>query len=178
MALEGEPNKPGGSGGGGSAAQWTQMIVMYPSYMSALFSRATMDACLPAMLADAALQATTADSAALLSTGVAFYSVGKLLGGTATDLLGAKATFCASTLNSGVMLLLVSLSSNMRVMGFWWGVSRLGGACYWPAMLKVTSSWWDEASFGEAWSLLTTSSRLGAIVGGLVASVVLRRSSW
>ena len=92
MALEGEPNKPGGGGGGGgwSAAQWTQMIVMYPSYMSALFSRATMDACLPAMLADAALQATTADVAALLSTGVAFYSVGKLLGGICSALMLAR----------------------------------------------------------------------------------------
>jgi sugar phosphate permease len=146
--------------------------------MAALFSRATLDACLPAMLADTALGCTPADSAAMLSTGVAFYSVGKLFGGTVSDILGAKETFTATVLNSGVMCLIVSFSSNMRAMGLWWGISRAGGACYWPAMIKLTSSWWDESSFGEAWSLLTTSSRLGAIVGGLTASIVLRLSSW
>jgi sugar phosphate permease len=130
------------------------------------------------MLADAALACTPADSATMLSTGVAFYSVGKLFGGTVCDLVGAKETFTATVLNSGVMCLIVSFSSNMRTMGFWWGISRAGGACYWPAMIKLTSSWWDELSFGEAWSLLTTSSRLGAIVGGLTASIVLRLSSW
>ena len=146
--------------------------------MAALFSRATLDACLPAMLADTALGCTPADSATMLSTGVAFYSVGKLFGGTACDMFGAKETFTATVLNSGVMLIIVSFSSNMRTMGLWWGISRAGGACYWPAMIKLTSSWWDDSSFGEAWSLLTTSSRLGAIVGGLTASVVLRLSSW
>ena len=148
------------------------------SYMAALFSRATLDACLPAMLADAALACTPADSATMLSTGVAFYSVGKLFGGTVCDVLGAKKTFTATVLNSGLMCLIVSFSSNMRTMGLWWGISRAGGACYWPAMIKLTSSWWDDSSFGEAWSLLTTSSRLGAIVGGLTASIVLRMSSW
>jgi sugar phosphate permease len=164
--------------GGWSASQWKAILLMYPTYMSALFSRAAMDASLPAMLADTLLNCTVADSAALLSSGVAFYSVGKLLGGTFTDLLGAKKTFCATTLNSGLMMVLVSASGSMRMMQLWWGISRLGGACYWPAMMKVTSSHFDDSSFGEAWSILTTSSRLGAIAGGLVASVVLRLSSW
>ena len=141
--------------GGWSRQQWTAMLVMYPSYMSALFSRAAMDASLPAMLTDAVLSCTPADSAALLSMGVAFYSVGKLLGGTLSDYMGAARTFSATTLNSGLMMVLVSVSPSMRVMQVWWGVSRLGGACYWPAMIKVTSSWWDEDSFGEAWSILT-----------------------
>ncbi len=172
------PSRAGLAAGGANSDWLVDALLYHQSYMAALFSRATLDACLPAMLADAALACTPADSATMLSTGVAFYSVGKLFGGTVCDLVGAKETFTATVLNSGVMCLIVSFSSNMRTMGFWWGISRAGGACYWPAMIKLTSSWWDELSFGEAWSLLTTSSRLGAIVGGLTASIVLRLSSW
>jgi hypothetical protein len=76
------------------------------------------------------------------------------LGGTLSDYMGAARTFSATTLNSGLMMVLVSVSPSMRVMQVWWGVSRLGGACYWPAMIKVTSSWWDEDSFGERYAEL------------------------
>ena len=63
------------------------MIVMYPSYMSALFSRATMDACLPAMLADAALRL----GAMTLRAGAAARAVGHYP--AAHELRHAQATF-------------------------------------------------------------------------------------
>jgi sugar phosphate permease len=46
--------------------------------------------------------------------------------------------------------------------------------------MKLTSSWFDEQGFGGAWSVLTTSSRVGAIVGGLTAGAVMRQrwGSW
>ena len=91
---------------------------------------------------------------------------------------GAPLTYTVTVVNGGVMMVLTSLSGSMRPMGLWWGLSRIGGACYWPAMMKITASWFDESSFSEAWSLLTTSSRLGAILGGLTASAVLQRSTW
>eukprot|EP01049_Picozoa_sp_SAG25_P009375 SAG25_NODE_923_length_4749_cov_2.689032_6_plen_337_part_00 len=163
-----------------SPGQWRAVLVMYPVYLAALFARASLDASLPAMLTDTSLGCTPADTAAMLSTGVGFYSVGKLLGGSVTDWLGAPLTFTATVFNGGVMMVLTSLSRSMRPMSLWWGLSRLGGACFWPSMMKLTSSWFDEQGFGGAWSVLTTSSRVGAIVGGLTAGAVMRQrwGSW
>jgi MFS family permease len=45
-------------------------------------------------------------------------------------------------------------------------------------MNKVVGSWWDKEEFGAAWSIMTTSSRVGAVLGGLTASFLLRVSGW
>lgn len=161
-----------------NAGQWRATALMYPAYAAAIFSRTAIDAALPAMLLDPTNAFTPADTATLLSTGVAFYSVGKLVGGAAADKLGGARTFTLTMLNSAVMQLLISSSSSINAMALFWGISRLGGGSFWPAMNKVAASWWDDDQFGEAWSILTTSSRLGAIFGGLSAGVVLRMASW
>ena len=68
-----------------NAGQWKATALMYPSYAAAIFGRTAMDAAMPAMLLDPANAFTAADTATLLSTGVAFYSVGKIVGGAAAD---------------------------------------------------------------------------------------------
>ena len=161
-----------------SAGQWKATALMYPSYAAAIFGRTAIDAALPAMILDPANGFTPADTATLLSTGVMFYSFGKLFGGAAADKLGGATTFACTMLNSGLMLFLISSTSSINAMSLFWGMARLGGGSFWPAMNKVTASWWDDKQFGQAWSILTTSSRVGAIIGGLSAGVLLRVSNW
>ena len=57
-----------------------------------------MDAALPAMLLDATLACTPADTARLLSTGVMFYSLGKVVGGGLIDRVGGALTFTTTML--------------------------------------------------------------------------------
>lgn len=161
-----------------NAGQWKATALMYPAYAAAIFGRTAMDAALPAMLLDPANAFTAADTATLLSTGVAFYSVGKIVGGAAADNLGGARTFALTMLNAAAMQALISMSGSINAMALFWGISRLGGGAFWPAMNKVAASWFDDDQFGEAWSILTTSSRLGAIFGGLAAGVVLNMSNW
>lgn len=161
-----------------TSGQWKATALMYPSYAAAIFSRTAIDAALPAMILDPTNAFTPTDTATLLSTGVMFYSIGKLFGGAAADKLGGATTFSFTMLNSALMAFLISISGNINAMSLFWGMARLGGGSFWPAMNKVTASWWDDEQFGQAWSILTTSSRMGAIIGGLTAGVLLRISSW
>jgi hypothetical protein len=66
--------------------------------MAAIAGRVAMDAALPAMLLDATLACTPADTARLLSTGVMFYSLGKVLGGGLIDRVGGALTFTTTLL--------------------------------------------------------------------------------
>lgn len=158
--------------------QWKATALMYPSYAAAIFGRTAIDAALPAMILDPANGFTAADTATLLSTGVMFYSIGKLFGGAAADKFGGSATFSLTMLNSALQTFLISTSGNINAMSIFWGLARLGGGSFWPAMNKVAASWWDDEQFGQAWSILTTSSRMGAIIGGLSAGVLLKISNW
>ncbi len=146
--------------------------------MVAIAGRVAMDAALPAMLLDQQLACSPADTARLLSTGVMFYSLGKVVGGGLIDRVGGALTFMTTMLTAGAMQGLCSISNSVNQMSLLWGVWRLAAACFWPAMNKVTTSWWDEDGFGQAWSILTTSSKLGAISGGIMAASILRVASW
>jgi len=146
--------------------------------MAAIAGRVAMDAALPAMLLDQPLGCSPADTARLLSTGVMFYSLGKVVGGGLIDRVGGALTFMTTILTAGVMQGLCSMSNSVNQMSVLWGAWRLAAACFWPAMNKVTTSWWDEDGFGQAWSILTTSSKLGAISGGIMAASILRVASW
>lgn len=153
-------------------------LLMYPSYMAAIAGRVAMDAALPAMLLDRQLACSPTDTARLLSTGVMFYSLGKVVGGGIIDRIGGAVTFMATMMTAGTMQGMCSMSNNVGQMSLLWGVWRLAAACFWPAMNKVVASWWDEHEFGQAWSILTTSSKLGAIAGGIMAASILRVASW
>ena len=151
---------------------------MYPSYMVAIAGRVAMDAALPAMLLDKQLVCSPADTARLLSTGVMFYSLGKVVGGGVIDRVGGTLTFTVTMITAGIMQGLCSISNSVSHMSLLWGIWRLAAAGFWPAMNKVVASWWDENSFGQAWSILSTSSKVGAISGGVMAASVLRVASW
>jgi|EP01049_Picozoa_sp_SAG25_P001520 sugar phosphate permease len=165
-------------GRGWTPAQWKACLLMYPSYMAVLFSRTAIDVSVPAMLADTTMAIDQAQTATLLSTGVCFYIVGKIVGGTFTDKLGGSRTFAATVLNATVCMIAIASSRSITTMSLLWGLSRLGGGSYYPAMNSVTRSHWPVEQFGTAWSIMCTSSRVGAIFGGLVGAVVLRLSSW
>ena len=151
---------------------------MYPSYMVAIAGRVAMDAALPAMLLDQHLLCSPADTARLLSTGVMFYSLGKVVGGGVIDRVGGALTFTVTMVTAGIMQGLCSVSGSVSHMSLLWGIWRLAAAGFWPAMNKVVASWWDEDSFGQAWSILSTSSKVGAISGGVMAASILRVASW
>ena len=163
---------------GWSWPQRKAALLMYPSYMVAIAGRVAMDAALPAMLLDQHLLCGPADTARLLSTGVMFYSLGKVVGGGVIDRVGGALTFTVTMVTAGIMQGLCSVSGSVSHMSLLWGIWRLAAAGFWPAMNKVVASWWDEDSFGQAWSILSTSSKVGAISGGVMAASILRVASW
>jgi sugar phosphate permease len=53
--------------------------------------------------------------------------------------------------------------------------AKAGG---WPAMTKIVGSWYPESRYGQVWSIISTSSRVGTIAAGLVLGYLLSLISW
>ncbi len=53
--------------------------------------------------------------------------------------------------------------------------AKAGG---WPAMTKIVGQWYPERRYGQVWSIISTSSRVGTIAAGLVLGYLLRIVGW
>jgi sugar phosphate permease len=146
------------------------------SYVMAIFSSSSFEVSIPAALDDPAIALDQADFALALSAGQVATVVGKLFCGFIVDLRGASSAFYEALLLIGLVMFAgigcVSLGLNsLALLSF---VSlKLAKSAIWPAMAKAAKAAFPSSIFGRVWGVLVTSSRFGAVCGGLVLSPVV-----
>lgn len=160
--------------------QWqiTVLVSMYGGYAAFMLCRNTLIASSAALMADPTLGLDKASYGQLMSWHTAGAILGKLVTGPCADLLGGRRLF----------LLALSLTALANI-GFAFGSSFFAFAAFnfmgqfakaggWPAMTKFVGQWYPPQRYGQVWSIISTSSRVGTIAAGLLLGYALSLVSW
>lgn len=152
------------------------LATMYLSYVMAIFSSSSLEVSIPAALDDTSLGLNQTDFALALSAGQVATVVGKLFCGFVVDLRGASTAFYEALLLIGIIMFMgmgcVSVGLNKLALLSFVGL-KLAKSALWPAMAKAAKAAFDSSIFGRVWGVLVTSSRFGAVCGGLVLSPIV-----
>eukprot|EP01050_Picozoa_sp_SAG11_P013116 SAG11_NODE_1510_length_4770_cov_7.393920_4_plen_310_part_00 len=167
-------------GAGWTATQWAALRYCYLAYFAIIFSRTAVGIALPAMQADPQVALSHEKLSKLLSTSSAVYFMGKLVSGMLVDTLGGRRVLVlVLSFIAGSYAVFSTAAKSMAPLyaGMW--VSYFWTTAGWPAMGKCAGGWFrEERSFGSAWSILSTSSRIAAVSASLSLGWLLRRRRW
>ena len=164
---------------GWSVRHYHALVVLFAAFGTGMAGNAMMNMANFGASKDAALALSTADFASLLARGSAGYSLGKLFGGPLADMLGGKITLLSTLGTMGVCQLLIASSSSFGAMSGAWAVHKAAHAMTWIGVMLVARPWFISNNQGLAVTILSSSCRSGAAVGGLAGGLLLSlRGGW
>ncbi len=158
--------------------QITILIAMYVGYAAFMVCRNTLISSSAAMMEDPSLNLDKESFGHLMSWHSAGAIMGKLVTGPGADLLGGRRMFLialALTAMANVGFAFGSSFFAFAAFNFFGQFAKAGG---WPAMTKLVGSWYPESRYGQVWSVISTSSRVGTIAAGLFLGFLLSLVSW
>ena len=149
------------------------MALFYASYSANTISLTAFDATNSARQLDSVLALSDAATGSLLSLGSSAYLVGKFTAGPVADTLGGSTTTFLSLVLSAASLVFLSVSRGRVSLSTGWAVARYAQAAAWPGVMIMTKHAFTGNGLGTAVGLISTSSRVGAILGNLVLGTLL-----
>ncbi|KAA1259698.1 Regulatory protein UhpC [Rubripirellula obstinata] len=158
--------------------QLTILASMYAGYAAFMLCRNTLISSSAAMMLDPSLDLDKESFGHLMSWHSAGAIAGKLVTGPGADWLGGRRMFLLAlslTAMANVGFAFGGSFAVFALMNFLGQFAKSGG---WPAMTKMVGSWYPEHRYGQVWSLISTSSRVGTIGAGLVLGFALSLVSW
>ncbi len=164
----------------GRFARWqiTVLLSMYLGYAAFMLCRNTLIASSAAMVEDPALGMDTESFGRLMSWHSAGAIMGKLVTGPGADILGGRRMFLIAlslTALANVGFAFGSSFAAFAAFNFFGQFAKAGG---WPAMTKLVRDWYPQQRYGQVWSIISTSSRVGTISAGLLLGYLLSLISW
>lgn len=158
--------------------QITILIAMYVGYAAFMVCRNTLISSSAAMMEDPSLDLNKESFGHLMSWHSAGAIMGKLVTGPGADLLGGRRMFLIALALTAVANVGFAFGSSFflfATFNFFGQFAKAGG---WPAMTKLVGSWYPESRYGQVWSVISTSSRVGTIIAGLFLGFLLSLVSW
>lgn len=156
-----------------SSHKLTLLATMFGAYAMVIFSSSSFEVSIPGAMEDAALGLDQADFALAMAVGQMATVVGKLVCGFVVDIRGASSAFYEALFLIGCTMLLGLWCLKARFHSgalLCFVALKLIKSAVWPAMAKAAKATFDSAVFGRVWGVLVSSSRFGAVCGGLVLS--------
>ena len=131
---------------------------------------------LPVLMGDVDMSSTL--RANMISIAVIFYSIGTLVSGPIIDAYGPRAVWSSVLLIGGMCLVGISAveSGSAITVVMCWSVYRFFQGFCWTALVVAVSSRFRDSAFTTAFGILSTSSRIGSLLGELLASFLLGSS--
>lgn len=164
------------------AAHYRVLGTLYCVYFANIFSRTAIQVCLAAMAADSGLEFTPEMTAMVLSSGAAVQVVSKLLGVTIIAKLGSHSAFVFSmTLmfcSLTIMAVPVGGAFNFHRFLAGWVGNMWAAAIMWPCLVSIAGEAFKENGFSKAVGILSTASRVGAILGNLLWGPLSAQMNW
>lgn len=151
---------------------------MYIGYAALMLCRNTLAACSVQMMQDPALNIDEASYGHLMAWHSAGAIMGKLVTGPGADLLGGRRMFLLALSLTAIANVGFAFSSSFTVFAafnFFGQAAKAGG---WPAMVQLVRSWFPSTRYGQVWSVIATSSRVGTIAAGLLFGFLLTLLDW
>lgn len=167
---------------------WAVLALLYAGHMAIAFNRGAMDAAVTQIVASGAHGFVGADGDSVAMASVCGAMCGNLAGAAlarhATRRIGSKMSFVASLLAPALCSAAIAgvaaagRTSVPSMVALWFG-ARAAEALLRPSMVDLMNDAFPRASLGRAWGVLSTSSRAGAVLGGLVFSAqLLHGAAW
>ena len=158
--------------------QITMLLTMYVGYAAFMLCRNTLGAASAAMIEDPALAMNTASYGRLMSWHSAGAIVGKLVTGIGADLMGGRRMFLIALALTAVANIGFAMSTSLTSMGVFNFLGQFFKAGGWPAMTKLVAEWYPQKKYGQVWSIISTSSRVGTICAGLLLGFLIGVMPW
>ncbi len=160
--------------------KWELVILgcMYAGYMGFILSRTAIYVASPAMVGDPALGLTKTMFGAVLGWGTAGMVTGKLLSGVVADRLGGRRVFLLALSTTAAAACAFGLAGGFALFCFLNFTMLMTAAAGWPAMSKLIGAWYEPERYGKVWGVISTSSRLSAVLSTLLLGTLLLRVSW
>ncbi len=161
-------------------ARWefVTLATMYVCYAAFMLCRNTVVAAGPAMIQDPSLGLDVEKFGRLMSWASVGAIVGKLVTGIGADRIGGRRLFLLTLFLTAACTAALGMVSSV----FFFGGLNFAGQFFkaggWPAMAKIIGKWYPRRKYGRVWSIISTSSRVGTIVGGVGLGALLTWISW
>ncbi len=154
------------------------LFSMYIGYAALMLCRNTLAACSVQMMQDPTLNIDEASYGHLMAWHSAGAIMGKLVTGPGADLLGGRRMFLLALSLTAIANVGFAFSSSFTLFAafnFFGQAAKAGG---WPAMVQLVRSWFPSTRYGQVWSVIATSSRVGTIAAGLLFGFLLTLLDW
>ncbi len=158
--------------------QLTILLTMYIGYAGFMLCRNTLIASSASMIQDPALEMDKESFGRLMSWHSAGAIAGKLVTGVGADLIGGRRMFLLALSLTAVANVGFAFCSSFIFMGIFNFLGQFFKAGGWPAMTKIVGAWYPRRRYGQVWSIISTSSRVGTIAAGIVLGFLLSLYSW
>ena len=158
--------------------QWTILLTMYVGYAAFMLCRNALIASSATMIQDPTLDLDKESFGQLMSWHSAGAIAGKLVTGPGADLIGGRRMFMIALALTAVANLGFAFSSSFVLMAIFNFLGQFFKAGGWPAMTKIVGAWYPQRKFGQVWSIISTSSRVGTITAGILFGYLLSVISW
>jgi OPA family sugar phosphate sensor protein UhpC-like MFS transporter len=151
---------------------------MYLGYMAFILCRTAVYAASPAMVEDPALGLSKSMFGAVLGWGTAGMVTGKLVSGAVADALGGRRVFLLALAITAASAGAFGLARGYAVFCLLNFTMLLAASAGWPAMSQIIKEWYEPGRYGKVWGVISTSSRLSAVLSTLLLGALLARLPW
>ncbi len=158
--------------------QVTILLTMYIGYAGFMLCRNTLIASSAEMIQDPALNLDKESFGRLMSWHSAGAIAGKLVTGIGADLIGGRRMFLLALSLTALANVGFAFCSSFLFMGIWNFLGQFFKAGGWPAMTKIVGVWYPPRKYGQVWSIISTSSRVGTIAATFLLGLLLSLISW
>lgn len=156
----------------------TTLACMYAGYMGFILCRTAIYVASPAMVGDPALGLTKTEFGAILGWGTAGMVTGKVLSGAVADALGGRRVFLLALSVTAACAGAFAVSGSFAAFCALNFFMLLCAAAGWPAMSKIIAAWYEPGRYGKVWGVISTSSRLSAVLSTLALGALLKAGRW
>jgi OPA family glycerol-3-phosphate transporter-like MFS transporter len=160
--------------------RWEFIILacMFVGYMGFILSRTVLAVVSPEMLADPMLKLDEASYGDIAAWGMAGMISGKLVTGVIADWLGGRRVFLVALTITALLTITFSWGTTATVFASVNFLLLFAMAASWPSMASIIRVWYPPKKYGRVWSLLSTSSRLGASLSMILLGTLLTVFTW
>jgi MFS family permease len=153
------------------------LAVLYLGNAATWIGQGSIDVSLPAIVADVSMDFDQTSAARLLTAGTLGYTVAKFCVGLPLAALGDRATWVAALATAAIALAAggAFASAEVPLLAAVF-VAKLGFGCSWPCLQSLLGrTFRGTPIFSSALGIVSTSSRVGKVVGNTAAALAL---SW
>lgn len=97
----------------------------------------------------------------IVSSGVLFYAIGKIINGVLGDIIGGKTAFILGMIGSVFATIFFGISSGIAMFTLFWVINRYVQSIGWSALLKTVSLWFRHTSYARIMGILSLSFLFG-----------------